>query len=531
MKWLFIGFLFATVKIFKRIFGLGLSLKYQMASEFGKNSLIIDEEPVKDHLFQSPTVNERMMVDDDDEGVDSFSDEIDAPGGQILDCIAGQSGDFEQEDEEEEVSLIDEEQTSGGNLSGDIKRFCGVCEMSFYSMRQLSDHLRDVHAIDKPFQCDVCKARFPYSSSLYNHTRIHSEKKPFRCDQCDAAFRWKNSLKHHKRFIHKVKISECLCLILISTFDFQVVDPAEMEKLNETTFTGALRTMDRAKKSINNSFKQSPRNKKPYSKVVVGVTVPSQVNHAPLKLVVTSSGIVGGGGGPIVKGSKLRSLFPQIQPKIRSAPLETVQSVLQSSMYPNLNTNDSQACDVKIDGQQSELVPIDDDAEQFSKHTCGHCGRKFNLWQTLAKHLVDCEKITAETRSASLQKIAASSSKVTTIVKESFFDNFTKSQQKLMAAEEKTSASTEMLTDSTDGAVEISSATNVNGKSTAVEQETSTDAAVCSTSQCESSLKILRKLEILERKFAELEKNTNEKIAKLEATVADLYDVAAEVGD
>uniref|UniRef100_A0A915HKS8 C2H2-type domain-containing protein n=1 Tax=Romanomermis culicivorax TaxID=13658 RepID=A0A915HKS8_ROMCU len=85
-----------------------------------------------------------------------------------------------------------------------LRRNCPNCGVTFYSKRQLCEHLRDMHGVDKPFQCEICFARFPYSSSLYNHTRIHSELRPFKCNLCDSAFRWKNSLKHHKRFIHKV---------------------------------------------------------------------------------------------------------------------------------------------------------------------------------------------------------------------------------------------------------------------------------------------------------------------------------------
>lgn len=153
-----------------------------MTSDFDQN-LIIDESPIIDRSMHSNIDEE----DDEEEG--DFSDEIEA--GEIIG--GGDSDDFSS-------SFAD---GSGGSLS-DIRRSCTVCDLSFYSMRQLSDHLRESHGIDKPFQCHVCKARFPYSSSLYNHTRIHSERKPFRCDECDAAFRWKNSLKHHKRFIHKV---------------------------------------------------------------------------------------------------------------------------------------------------------------------------------------------------------------------------------------------------------------------------------------------------------------------------------------
>lgn len=81
--------------------------------------------------------------------------------------------------------------------------FCPMCQEEFSSRLEMFHHLQTVHQDKKPFQCEVCSAKFPYRSSLYNHVRIHSAFRPFKCDWCDATFRWKNSLQHHKRHVHK----------------------------------------------------------------------------------------------------------------------------------------------------------------------------------------------------------------------------------------------------------------------------------------------------------------------------------------
>ncbi|EFO27726.2 hypothetical protein LOAG_00757 [Loa loa] len=62
---------------------------------------------------------------------------------------------------------------------------------------ELEEH-QNSHTGEKPFECNMCKARFNRRSTLWNHKRIHSDDKPFECNVCRMTFKWKNSLKCHK---------------------------------------------------------------------------------------------------------------------------------------------------------------------------------------------------------------------------------------------------------------------------------------------------------------------------------------------
>ncbi|XP_061387483.1 zinc finger protein 135 isoform X2 [Musca vetustissima] len=51
----------------------------------------------------------------------------------------------------------------------------------------------------KPYQCHICKRRFPQLSTLQNHERTHIDPKPYKCDGCDKAFSQLATLANHKK--------------------------------------------------------------------------------------------------------------------------------------------------------------------------------------------------------------------------------------------------------------------------------------------------------------------------------------------
>ena len=49
---------------------------------------------------------------------------------------------------------------------------CGLCLKELSSMQNLREH-EFMHRGEKPYQCDVCDAKYRYCSQLCNHKKLH----------------------------------------------------------------------------------------------------------------------------------------------------------------------------------------------------------------------------------------------------------------------------------------------------------------------------------------------------------------------
>ncbi|KAG0428633.1 hypothetical protein HPB47_024392 [Ixodes persulcatus] len=72
---------------------------------------------------------------------------------------------------------------------------CHVCGDEFPLFVSLVRHVR-THFTAKPYQCDVCLARFTVSN-LRDHMRTHTGERPFACGHCQKSFAQKSSLTKH----------------------------------------------------------------------------------------------------------------------------------------------------------------------------------------------------------------------------------------------------------------------------------------------------------------------------------------------
>ncbi|KAI9581141.1 hypothetical protein GQX74_011681 [Glossina fuscipes] len=61
----------------------------------------------------------------------------------------------------------------------------------------------------KPYQCQICKRRFPQLSTLHNHERTHIDPKPYKCDSCEKAFSQQATLANHKKIHSDEKPYAC----------------------------------------------------------------------------------------------------------------------------------------------------------------------------------------------------------------------------------------------------------------------------------------------------------------------------------
>lgn len=69
-----------------------------------------------------------------------------------------------------------------------------------------------IHTGEKPYQCDVCSAKFTQSNSLKAHKLIHSGNKPvFQCSLCPATCGRSSDLKVHVQKLHGVIDQPLIC--------------------------------------------------------------------------------------------------------------------------------------------------------------------------------------------------------------------------------------------------------------------------------------------------------------------------------
>ena len=78
------------------------------------------------------------------------------------------------------------------------------CGKKFQSINARRVHERSVHLNEKPFQCQICLARFAHKSDAKKHLLIHSGVKPYICLTCKKSFSQSSNLFTHIRKQHKI---------------------------------------------------------------------------------------------------------------------------------------------------------------------------------------------------------------------------------------------------------------------------------------------------------------------------------------
>jgi KRAB domain-containing zinc finger protein len=56
------------------------------------------------------------------------------------------------------------------------------CKKLFQNGEELRKHTKEVHEVDKPFQCDVCGKRFAAKKWIFEHVMVHTDQRLFKCD-------------------------------------------------------------------------------------------------------------------------------------------------------------------------------------------------------------------------------------------------------------------------------------------------------------------------------------------------------------
>lgn len=83
--------------------------------------------------------------------------------------------------------------------SAESKYVCNICQKVYATMSGLKSHLIMSHNGERPFECDVCKRRFPVKRKLILHQYTHTGEKPHKCSICQKGFCEISRLKTHLR--------------------------------------------------------------------------------------------------------------------------------------------------------------------------------------------------------------------------------------------------------------------------------------------------------------------------------------------
>ena len=74
---------------------------------------------------------------------------------------------------------------------------CAICNKSFGTKRQLTQHTAAAHKGNKPFKCDRCSKSFPTKGTLNSHSKRHTQNRRYMCYVCNSGFFGLSKLRRH----------------------------------------------------------------------------------------------------------------------------------------------------------------------------------------------------------------------------------------------------------------------------------------------------------------------------------------------
>ncbi|CAH1117395.1 unnamed protein product [Phaedon cochleariae] len=85
---------------------------------------------------------------------------------------------------------------------------CSICKKEFKDPKKLIGHLKG-HMVSKDYACKICGLQYPNPSTVQIHIRTHTGERPFRCKICNKGFMRAAGVQGHMRIHQDVKPYQC----------------------------------------------------------------------------------------------------------------------------------------------------------------------------------------------------------------------------------------------------------------------------------------------------------------------------------
>ena len=78
---------------------------------------------------------------------------------------------------------------------------CNLCGAKYSNKTSLNSHIK-IHNGESEYSCDVCGKQFKSNICLTEHKRAHSSARGYKCQYCDKDYKFNSSLNHHMKHSH-----------------------------------------------------------------------------------------------------------------------------------------------------------------------------------------------------------------------------------------------------------------------------------------------------------------------------------------
>lgn len=79
---------------------------------------------------------------------------------------------------------------------------CKHCCEKFEKHKELVQHNKSAHELEKPYECVICDKSFRFRTDLRRHELIHLNQRSFQCELCDRSYNTRSLLNNHKTCMH-----------------------------------------------------------------------------------------------------------------------------------------------------------------------------------------------------------------------------------------------------------------------------------------------------------------------------------------